>query len=474
MADHGPYTADVVGQHPGLLSVGLIGTDETIQGFSAWLQSCRERIPADEEQANLHPEFPGFSSSSPFQSDVVQDDEWRETLTTRDMDSLLGMPNARDRFEYAVNLVVDAIEHIANRDTPPRVIVLALPKEIIQYCWSINTSGAQVPKRSPLERRMLRRQREDQRTGQGSLLDILAPEVEQTLAYRNFRRAVKARAMRHNVPIQLVQPHSWAVDKTPQPKPTIAWNFFTALYYKAGGFPWVLDAFHPGECFVGISFHRYVSDRTSGMYSSLAQLFSNRSEGLVLRGDRFEWDERLGRSPHLNRADAAALASKVVREYEREHHRKPKRVILHKSTVYWPDELQGFKDGLEGVADYDFVSVARQGMRLFREGQYPPVRGTHAHIAEKVHVLYTMGYIPALEGYPRGYVPDPLVITEHHGRSSGSRICNELMALSKMNWNSADFAAAEPITLKFAKRVGEIMSEIPADQEPKPQFKFYM
>ncbi len=91
-----------------------------------------------------------------------------------------------------------------------------------------------------------------------------------------------------------------------------------------------------------------------------------------------------------------------------------------------------------------------------------------------MHVLYTMGYIPALRGYPRGYVPDPLAVTEHHGQASMERICTELMALSKMNWNCADFGATEPVTLRFSRQVGEIMSEIGDGEEPKPQFKFYM
>jgi hypothetical protein len=196
---------------------------------------------------------------------------------------------------------------------------------------------------------------------------------------------------------------------------------------------------------------------------------------MVLRGEKFHWDEKtLGRSPHLSAEDAETLVKRVVREYELLHHHKPTRVVVHKSSTYWPDELRGFKAGLLVVNDYDLVALTRRQTRLFREGDYPPLRGTRASIAGRTHILYAMGYIPFLRGYPRGYVPDPIAIVEHHGASSADRICDEVLALTKMNWNCADFATGTPITLAFSKQVGEVMSELPEDQIPKSQFKFYM
>jgi hypothetical protein len=53
-------------------------------------------------------------------------------------------------------------------------------------------------------------------------------------------------------------------------------------------------------------------------------------------------------------------------------------------------------------------------------------------------------------------------------------LLSETLALTKLNWNSAHFAGSLPITLKFSRLVGEIMREIPADQDPLPQYKYYM
>jgi len=113
-------------------------------------------------------------------------------------------------------------------------------------------------------------------------------------------------------------------------------------------------------------------------------------------------------------------------------------------------------------------------VRFFREGQYPPLRGTLCSFSNQAHFLYTLGYIPFLETYPRGHVPEPLEIVQHIGGSSIRRVCQEILALTKMNWNSAEYAGGMPITLRFARRVGEIMSEIPESETPSPSYRFYM
>jgi len=62
-----------------------------------------------------------------------------------------------------------------------------------------------------------------------------------------------------------------------------AWNFFTALYYKAGGVPWRMlrQASEYATCFVGISyFHEVKGD---GVQTSVAQVFNERGEGVVVK-----------------------------------------------------------------------------------------------------------------------------------------------------------------------------------------------
>jgi hypothetical protein len=53
-------------------------------------------------------------------------------------------------------------------------------------------------------------------------------------------------------------------------------------------------------------------------------------------------------------------------------------------------------------------------------------------------------------------------------------IVDDLLCLTKMNWNSARSAAGLPITLSFARKVGGIMAELPPGVTPHPSFRYYM
>lgn len=101
-------------------------------------------------------------------------------------------------------------------------------------------------------------------------------------------------------------------------------------------------------------------------------------------------------------------------------------VAVHKTSKYWGaehgeyNELEGFYEGVDDVykgCETDFVALGQTRVRLFREGNYPPLRGTYFYIGEgdrAKHFLYTMGYIPYLQSYPGSYVPEPWQITSHH------------------------------------------------------------
>jgi len=49
----------------------------------------------------------------------------------------------------------------------------------------------------------------------------------------------------------------------------------------------------------------------------------------------------------------------------------------------------------------------------------------------------------------------------------------EILTLSKMNWNSSDGITRLPVTLLFAKKVGEIMTELSDNVAPNESFRFH-
>jgi hypothetical protein len=163
----------------------------------------------------------------------------------------------------------------------------------------------------------------------------------------------------------------------------------------------------------------------------------------------------------------------VLRRYREETGQTPARVVVHKTSRFFPAEQDGFQQALKTIGKFDLVAInSTDEVRLVRAGKYPPLRGTLFEVG-LTQYLYTTGFIPALNAYPHGHVPSPLQIADHHGDGYPRQLCEEILQLTKMNWNSAGFAGSFPITIRFSRLVGEIMREIPKDRDPEPAFKFY-
>jgi len=153
--------------------------------------------------------------------------------------------------------------------------------------------------------------------------------------------------------------------------------------------------------------------------------------------------------------------------------RPPRRLVVHKQSRFFPEELAGFQDSLKGY-EYDLVALAPStGVRLMRHGEYPPSRGVCLSLGDRRY-LYTTGYIPSLGRYPHGHVPAPVQITDHVGDSATRDLLCEVLLLTKMNWNSARFAEKLPVTLRFAKEVGAILRDLPDAFTPEARYAFYM
>ena len=435
----GPRSLDMGKRHPETIRVGFVGTGESIESALRWLESCSEGVPGDDKNYR----FPGFKADRGFFSELSFEDETVEKLTLRELEALTQPRTKRERFEQTVALLSDKLRLLAQRDRPPEYVVLALPRDVVKA------------------------------HGKVDYFDKQEGEV-----HRDLRRAIKAVAMRHRLPTQILlqrtteaAPNSKDVDH----RSKCAWNFFTGLYYKSGGIPWMPSGLSGGTCYVGISFHQMPGSKNSSYFTGLAQAFDEQGNGLVLRGQDFVWDvSKHGNSPHIPAELAEELVLLVLKRYRDELKQSPRRVVIHKTTEYWPEERQGLHAALKGVDQFDLVAIRpTEDVRLLRDARYPILRGSHISLGD-MHLLYTTGYISALQAFPHGHVPLPLKLTDHVGDSSVKDVLHEMMVLTKMNWNSANFGGLLPITLRFSRLVGDIMKEVPRNVDPLPQFKYYM
>ncbi len=482
---YGPYT--LPNQSKPLISkiiVGIVGPGSMIADAEQWLNACKGILTNDGSQPFLYPHFPGFNTNHPFQCELVFGDTWEEVIKKKELQTALDAANFYERVRDIVSLYVKGIEILAQRDPHPDVILCCIPQEVIDYCT------VRVGKAGELKRiKVSKREKRMQRVAKSGQL-FLFPEMDPTLGiedmeweHQNLRRGLKAEAMQYGIPTQLVWPRTIqlidsmasSTSRDVQDVATRAWNFMVALYHKAGSSPWRLAHVEPGACFVGISFYKEILEPNPRVRTCMAQTFTSAGDGYILRGGSFEWDESGGRTPHLDQKLATTLMLDVLDLYKRQNRGNiPSRIIVHKTSRFWDEEVTGFIDACKYVPKTDLVSLGWRGIQFYRTGDYPPVRGTYIKFSDTDLLLYTAGYVPFLRTYPGARVPQPIEIMEHYGDSPWSVVLREILALTKMNWNTADFACSKPITIAFSHRVGQILAELPPDLTPNPEYRFYM
>lgn len=484
LALFGPFDARDPGRRT-QIRVGVIGTGETIDLLRQWMDRCRGkvmpvrrtrvqgRVVSKPMDPMVFSAFPGITEVFGTTFDVG--DGLDVVLRHRDIAELEGIKYFEPRVTRLVDMIVERLRVLADKPSPPDVVVCAMPTTVRDLCTVASRHRSRPSQPRTPEEKAAAALAEEQRLGQTALFDmaaslnlnvVVAPAATE---HGGFHHALKARAMEVGIPTQLVWQST--LEGMGEDDATRAWNFWTGMYYKAGGVPWRVAGLARGTCFVGVSFYR---DRGDGSYRTcMAQAFSDQGEGFVIRSEPFKWEEL--RSPHLTEGIAAELMTRVLVEYERHLQHPPSRVVVHKWSRYDADERRGFARAIESRNhDYDLVAFGTRDVRFFRTGVNPPLRGTLVTLGPGNALLYTLGYVPFTGVYAGMRVPRPIEITEHVGSSPLTQIAAEVMALTKLDWNSAAFAGKQPITTAFSDDVGDILAELPPHIAPKTQYRFYM
>jgi len=432
------------------MMIGVVGTPACIEACAAWLEKCGAEIAAraDNNQPNLFPEFCGFNERSGFGAKFAFSDNLSRPIKKTEIEDLVTQGTWRGRVAASVELYYENIKFLAqNRNVD--VIVCVIP-EALYKSISIQEKPA--------------------------VDESLDASVDVT-GELNFRRALKAKAMHLGKPLQLVRTSSLESSKRgQQDDATKAWNFCTALYYKSGPtIPWKLpvDAGRPTSCAVGIAFYR--SRDYQSLNTSLAQIFDELGNGLILRGTPIEIgkDDRV---PHLSAQQAYDLLTNALNEYRIALRNYPGRVVIHKSSNFTQAEIDGLRQAAKElrIDTIDLVTILDSRLRLLRDGEYPPYRGTKIELDEKRHLLYTRGSVHYYKTYTGLYVPQPIELRIVRSDESPAFIAKEVLGLTKMNWNNTQFDGKYPVTLGCARKVGEVLKYLDDNESPQIRYGYYM
>jgi hypothetical protein len=470
-----PYES-IKESHKNKIALGIIGIKEFVDKTRDWVELCNDYIESkphkEKEDINkdLFPDFPGCSYA--FSTSLVVEPRFVQNILIGDYAKLDRLNNIAYTqgllkiFEEKIKLMLEV-----GGDDKPDVILLVLTEEM----YDIGHIAGDY------HRKLKKKEVDPNQLNLFADYDKFSNDPktnEEEPFYINFRSKMKKLAMSREIgiPIQILRPSTIDPhDKTTQNAATKAWNFCTGIYYKSGKHPWILNDIEEKTCYLGISFYHKKSHYQDDVYTSMAHMFANDFQDVILRGRKVDFDEALG-EPYLDYEKSKSLLESALKVFDEHRESKPKRVVIHKTSEFRAGEIKGFSELLEAARiSYDLVTLRKSTLRLVRYGHMPVPRGSMFSMDDRCF-LYTKGYVPELKTYPGSHVPAPFEVIKAKGDSSYKEICKEILALTKLNWNTADFCSGLPITIGFSRNVGQVLKMFEDDEKEQPQkmYRFYM
>lgn len=474
----GPYT-----QTAGSVRYGVIGTAQGLEHFKRWSANINRFLPAYEgskfrrkknaEFGKLaHQFYPGFETAfgitwnpRPECECVVPDDVLTEALHVHELHTRI----ARVVKTYTKRLIKANYEG----ENKPDLWFVVVSKELERLCRPLS---------DPLKDYTDGTRAEDA-TQLGLFVssddaDSFAEEYQDALKFKpDFHNQLKARLLKHQIITQVLQEETLNACLRPSDKPardkedpaTISWNLATSIFYKTRRKPWILADVRQGVCYMGVVFKRLTKPQGDKNACCGAQMFLEDGDGMVFKGALGPWYSEDLRECHLDKGEASKLLDRAIRSYAQAHnHRAPREVFVHGSVRFSSDEWAGFEEA-SGAFGVKIVGIRIRrvagGLKLFTQGRGAVMRGTALIHSDSKAFLFTTGFVPRLNTYPGWNVPNPLDIEICNGSADIKTVLEDILRLSKLNYNSCKFADGYPITLKFAGSIGDILTTLPPEAD---------
>lgn len=449
--------------------VGIVGTATMNQDALKWIERCTGAISSGMKNIAQYPDYDGFSTI--FRSTMSTNALWNYALNEEHLTQALSFKNDTERFEAVLQLYSEGIKRIADiENNRPNIVICTIPDSVLGACHHVERKLSENEKKAFKKYVNLNRV-----TNQLSLFDQVIEETEEDLLYRDFRRALKAKAILARLPIQIGTNRLFVDGTDNQDAATRAWHFSVAVYYKAGGIPWRLKTETTDTCFVGITFHHVNTNQKSVIKSCLAQAFSSDGEGFALRGGDIPYQPGKNNHVHLSEQQSFELGLKVIEEYQYRTGISPKRIVLHKTSFFNSTEESGFRRAFSSTPVVELVNLLPTSFRLLKHGAYPVNRGTLCSINESQHYLFSTGFIKELGTYPGAHIPRPVEIRSNE-IIDVDLAAKDILGLARMNWNTSSITGGQPVTLFFSRQVGGILAELGGKQAENipTSFRYYI
>jgi hypothetical protein len=312
-------------------------------------------------------------------------------------------------------------------------------------------------------------------------------ELKNEQTYFDLHDSLKFYAVKKGLRLQFIEDKS--INYRDQAK--IKWWLSLGIYVKSNGTPWKVKTDNTETAFVGLGYAVRQNIKNKVVLGS-SQIFDGSGNGLRFLLQPIEKPVFYNKNPFMSMEDAFRLVSNIRNTY---HKIDPiiglKKLVLHKTTHYTRDEIEGICNALEGIDNIELLQIQQfsnwRALKLkknFSTGKhdydnFPIERGTIIQLDEFRFLLWTHGIVESSELNGKYYqgkrgVPTPLLIKRFRGTDSMEIVANDILKLTKMNWNGAELYKTMPVTIDFSKRLSVMGKQIEELGNKAYDFRYFI
>ncbi|WP_205619184.1 argonaute/piwi family protein [Christiangramia echinicola] len=447
----------------GKINIGVIGTEISRERMISYLQKIHKPVESlDNDKAR--PMFPGLEAA--YGININFENIASINVPTEDIEEFLHYTDSHQRVHNLTNLFADKIfNYVRREENPVTIWFIVIPKEIYLY----GRPNSRIP--SSDENIKIGLKKNERNSQQVSLFfQDENKKLQEAYKYQvNFHNQLKAKLLQEKIISQIIIEDKIAYEEIWDDETKIdsekkfdsakAWNISTTLYYKCGGLPWKLGDVRNGVCYLGLVFKRLNEDANHKNACCAAQMFLDSGDGMVFRGNVGPWFNPAKNEFHLSKDDAFEIISQSLEAFKDYSGDYPKEVFIHAKTYFENAEWKGFTDATEGKSKIIGIRIRDDSaFKLHRNFSYCVPRGSVMSINSDKAYVWTRGFIPRLQTQLGLEVPNPLSVEITRGESNIRDVCKDILALTKLNYNTCSYGDGIPVTLKFAESIGEILT----------------
>jgi hypothetical protein len=337
----------------------------------------------------------------------------------------------------------------------------------------------------------------DKFTLKNSEIDCLAIYIPN--AWKNFRElknentyfdlhdSLKLYAVKKGLRLQFIEDKS--MNYFDQAK--VKWWLSLGIYVKSNGTPWKVKTDNAETSFVGLGY-AVRQNAINKVVLGSSQIFDGNGNGLRFLLQPIEKPVFYNKNPFMSKDDAFRLVTNIRNTY---HKIDPviglKKFVMHKTTHFTREEIDGICNALEGIDNIELLQIQQfsnwRAIKLRKNqltGKYefdgfPIDRGTIIQLDEFSFLLWTHGLVQSNEltkPYYQGKrgIPTPLLIKRFRGTDPIETVANDILKLTKMNWNGAELYKTVPVTIDFSKRLSVMGKQLEELGNKAYDFRYFI